>query len=132
MSKTITQTVKFKGASAKDLFNLFMDAKLHAAATGEPADISKKTGEAWKAYKGGIRGRNLFVSPQKKIVVQTWRARGWKTDSILTMQFEDVEEGAQVTLVHALVPDEAAADIKKGWRDMYWNKWKAYLKQANK
>ena len=130
MSKTITQTVKFKGASAKDLYNLYMNAKQHSTVTGAPAEITKKAGEKWKAYKGAIRGKNLLVSANK-MVVQTWRARGFgrgTPDSILTLRFEDTGEGAQVRMVHALVPEESHPSVKKGWNDFYWKKWRSHLK----
>ena len=57
------------------------------------------------------------------MVVQSWRAKGWdkkQPDSILTLQFADTEGGCEVTMVHALVPEAAAADIKKGWTAQYW------------
>ncbi len=133
MSKTITQTVKFKGATAKELYNLYMNAKLHSAATGAPAEITKKAGEKWKAYKGVLRGRNLLVKANK-MVVQTWRARGWDRnapDSILTLHFSDTDEGAQVQMVHALVPDDKQVELKKGWRDHYWKPWRSYLRQQD-
>jgi len=34
-------------------------------------------------------------------------------------------------MVHALVPEEAASDIKSGWTKMYWKPFKAYLKAHN-
>lgn len=131
MSKTITQTVKFKGATAKELYNLYMNPKQHAAATDAPVEITKKAGEKWKAYKGMLRGKNLLVSANK-MVVQTWRARSFGTgtpDSVLTLRFVDTDEGAQVEMVHALVPDEVHPSVKKGWNDHYWKKWRSYLKK---
>jgi len=133
MSKTITQTVSFKGASAKDVYGIYMTAKKHAEATGAPAEITKKVGERFKAHKGHIRGKNLLVKANS-MVVQSWRARGWdKTapDSILTLRFADTDDGCELTMVHAMVPDEAAPDIKKGWTSMYWKPIKAYLKSSN-
>ncbi|MEM9493234.1 MAG: SRPBCC domain-containing protein, partial [Myxococcota bacterium] len=50
-------------------------------------------------------------------------------DSILTLRFVDNDEGAQVEMVHAMVPDEVHADIKKGWTEYYWKKWRSYLKR---
>lgn len=131
MSKTITQTVKFKGATAKELYNLYMNTKLHSEVTEAPAEMSRKAGEKWKAHKGMLRGKNLLVSANK-MVVQTWRTRGFgrgAPDSILTLRFSDNDEGAQVDMVHALVPDEMASDLKKGWTDHYWKKWRAHLKK---
>ena len=130
MTKTITQTVTFKGASAKDIYGIYMNSKKHAEATGAPADMSKKVGEKWTAHKGALRGTNLMLKANKT-VVQTWRMKGWKADSILTLQFDDTADGCEMTMVHALVPEEAAAEIKTGWTKMYWKPIKGYLKTAN-
>lgn len=130
MSKTITQTVKIKGATAKELYNLYANAKKHAEVTEAPAEITKAAGDKWKAYNNQLRGKNLLVSANK-MIVQTWRARSWDRkipDSVLSLRFSDVEDGAQVQMVHAFVPEDEVAGIKKGWNDNYWKKWKAYFK----
>ena len=130
MSKTIQQTVSFKGATAKNLYNLYMNSKLHSEVTGEPAEITKKPGEPFKAHGGQIKGKNLHVQANK-LVVQTWRFKGWdrkQPDSILTLYFSDTEDGAQVQMVHALVPDDQQPLVKKGWNDYYWKNWKSYFK----
>lgn len=127
MTKTITQSVTFKGASAKDIYAIYMTSKKHSEATGATAEISKKVGEKWTAHKGDLRGINLLVKANK-LVVQTWRCRGWKADSILTLAFEDSDDGCVVTMVHALVPEDKAAEVKKGWTKMYWGPFKKFLK----
>lgn len=130
MSKTIQQKVAFKGASAKQLYNLYMNAKLHSEVTGAPAEISKKAGEAFKALGGQVKGKTIHVLANK-MVVQTWRAKGWDRkapDSVLTLSFQDVEDGAEVQVVHALVPDDQITALKKLWNDSYWKPWKAHFK----
>lgn len=131
MTKTITQKILFKGSSAKDVYGVFMNSKKHAAATGAPAEISKKVGEKWKAHKGYLRGTTLLVKANT-MVVQSWRTVGWKSDSILTLHFTDTTEGCALTMVHALVPEDAAAHVKTGWTKMYWTPFKAYLKSQKK
>jgi len=128
MTKTITQKILFKDATAKDVYNLYMSSKKHGEATGAPAEMTKKVGEKWKAHKGQLWGTNLLVKANKT-VVQTWRVKGWKTDSVLTLSFNDSAEGCELTMVHALVPESMAADIKKGWTKMYWKPFKSYLKK---
>ena len=53
MSKTITQPVTFKGASAKDVYAIYMNAKKHAEATGSPA--------AEQGLRGATDGRDAWV-----------------------------------------------------------------------
>lgn len=130
MTKTITQKVTFKGASAKDIYGIYMNSKKHSAATGAAAEMTKKVGEKWRAHKGQLRGTNLLVKANKT-VVQTWRLKGWKADSVLTLQFDDTAEGCELTMVHALVPEEFASDIKSGWTKMYWKPFKSYIKSIN-
>lgn len=127
MTKTITQKVTFKGASAKDIYGIYMTSKKHGAATGAPAEISRKVGEKWTAHQGQLMGTNLLVKANK-MVVQTWRMKGWKADSILTLQFDDTKDGCELTMVHALVPEGHASHIKTGWNKMYWKPFLKYVK----
>lgn len=129
MSKTLTQNVLFKGVKAIDLYNLYMDAKKHSAATGAPAKITSKEGGAYSAHGGYITGKNLKLT-KGKMIVQTWRAQSWKKenlDSILILTFEDQKGGAMMTMIHSNVPDEHAPSIKSGWNEHYWTPWKEYL-----
>lgn len=127
MTKTLTQTITFTDATAKELYALYMTSKKHSEATGAPAEMSKKVGEKWTAHKGELRGTNLLVKANT-LVVQTWRCKGWKSDSILTLSFADSDDGCVVSMVHALVPEDRAAEVKKGWTKMYWGPFKKYLK----
>jgi uncharacterized protein YndB with AHSA1/START domain len=77
MTPTISQRVKFS-ASPETLFEMYMDSKKHAAATGAPAKLSRRVGGTWRAHRGAIGGKNLLIVPGKKIV-QVWRAGFWKT-----------------------------------------------------
>ena len=72
----------------------------------------------------------LFVP--KRLIVQSWRATNWKKhdlDSVLTLVFSRVRDGGQVAMVHANVPDAHAASITRGWKDYYWDRWRAYLRR---
>ncbi len=57
MPRAIQQHVEFS-ASPKELFELYLDSKKHAAATGAPANLSCKVGGAWNAH-GGMIGRHF-------------------------------------------------------------------------
>ncbi len=131
MAKTIQQSVTF-AATPERLFEIYMDAKKHAAATGSKVSIGRKAGSAFSAFGGSIVGRNLAVIPGR-MIVQSWRSRGWKktdVDSILVLTFSKVPGGGRVDLVHANVPDQDHAGVKNGWVRYYWKPWKAYLKKG--
>ena len=129
MSKTIVQEVVFKNTTPKALYDLYMDAKKHSAATGAPAKISDKAGSSFSAHGGYITGKNLHLV-KNKLIVQTWRAQDWNKDELeSTFIIALSPKGNDVVLqaVHANVPDNQAKGIDKGWHEFYWEPWKKYL-----
>ena len=132
--KTIQQQVAFNEAPA-ELYELYMDAKLHTKATGAKASISKKIGSKFSAWDGYISGRTLHLVPGE-MIVQTWRAKDWKKsvpDSIIVLSFlEDEEGGTDVELVHANVPDAEYRSLMDGWHEFYWRPWEAFLAERTR
>src|SRR5579862_9632790 len=127
--KTLTQKVVFKNTTPEQLYELYMDSKLHSLTTGAPAKISKKEGASYTAHDNYIKGNNLALVPNK-LIVQSWRASDWKKsdlDSIFMLQFEKSGKDSVLNMVHANIPDDQAEGIKSGWTDYYWKPWKAYL-----
>ncbi len=131
MAKTIQQSVTF-AATPERLFEIYMDAKQHGAATGGgKVSIGRRVGSVFSAFGGAITGRNLVVVPGR-MIVQSWRSGGWKktdVDSILVLTFSKAPGGGRVDLVHANVPDQDHAGVKNGWVKYYWKPWKAYLEE---
>ncbi|HUR68752.1 MAG TPA: SRPBCC domain-containing protein [Candidatus Thermoplasmatota archaeon] len=128
--KTIAQSVKF-AATPDALFDLYMDAKKHAAATGAEASITRKVGAPFTALDGSITGHNLAVVP-KRLVVQRWISNEWDDEepaSTLVLAFSPDANGARVDLVHANVPDDHAAALDAAWHESYWKPWRAWLKK---
>ncbi len=132
MTPIILQRVRFP-ISPRILFEVYMDSKKHAGATGAPAKLSRKTGGAWHAHGGAIGGKNLHIIPGKQIV-QTWRAGFWKKNelSILIMTFEKASSGAAVEIVHIGVPQHDQKGVRNGWPKYYWKPWKKYLAAQKK
>ena len=90
MPKTITQRVVFKNTTASELYELYMNAKKHSAATGTVTKISEKEGAKYSAGDDYITGKNL-VLVKNKMIVQTWKAADWdkdEQDSIFILTFE--------------------------------------------
>jgi len=133
MGRIIRQKVKFKGVSAEELFDIYMDSKKHGAAVNSTASMSKKVGGTfWVFGKDGIQGKNLQIVP-KKMIVQSWRGSDWKAgvlDSILTIIFNKTRNGAFIELVHINVPDNFCEEINTGWKEYYWQPWKKYLRES--
>jgi uncharacterized protein YndB with AHSA1/START domain len=129
MPCTIVQTATF-AAAPETLFDLYMDARKHTAATGGEAKITRKVGASFTAWDGYITGTNLAVVP-KRLVVQSWRAADWEdadADSTFVLAFSGDAKKGRVDMVHAHVPDAAAEALVDGWHDNYWKPWRAYLR----
>jgi len=127
--KTIIQKIKFR-AAPKILYEMYMDSKKHSKLTGTKAVLSGKAGGPFSAHGGYCWGRNLMLVPNK-MIVQTWRAADWTKkdpDSIFILTFDPSKGGAEVTMVHANVPDRHAAHLNQGWKDHYWKHWRSYIK----
>ncbi len=128
MAKTIQQTVAFR-ATPERLYDIYMDARKHAAAIGSTVSITRKVGGRFSAFGGMLRGRNLALVPGR-LIVQSWRGADWKTgelDSVLVLAIAKARGGARLTLVHANIPDRQAAGIRRGWPKYYWKPWRTYL-----
>jgi activator of HSP90 ATPase len=128
MSRAIQQSVKFN-ATPRQLFEMYLDSKKHAAATKAPARLSRKPGGRFWAHNRMVFGRNLVVIPNS-MIVQAWRAKPWTSsdaDSILVLTFRKVPGGAQADLVHVNAPPYDHTGVTKGWRNYYWKPWKEYL-----
>jgi uncharacterized protein YndB with AHSA1/START domain len=128
MTPTIQQSVRFAG-SPEQLFELYVDSAKHSAATGAPARVSRRAGARFTAFAGALRGRNLLVLPNRRIV-QAWRSTAFKRsdpDSIVVLEFRKVAGGCQVDLAHVNVPPEDHKGVCKGWPKFYWKPWKSYL-----
>ena len=136
MTKTIQQSVEFKGVSPKELFDTYMDSKKHAAAIGAPASISREIGSKFTAFgEGHLCGTILHVVPDR-MVVQTWRAQThWKEsalDSVVVLTFEPTSGGAKIGLVQSGVPDQDFDLFNDGWHEQYWKPWKRYFEEQSK
>ncbi|HEY4959787.1 MAG TPA: hypothetical protein VII29_02915, partial [Terriglobales bacterium] len=76
MTPAIQQSVEFD-ASPETLFEMYVDSRQHSLATGAPAKLGRKAGDAFTAFGGQLKGKNLLVVPEQ-MIVQTWRSTGWK------------------------------------------------------
>jgi activator of HSP90 ATPase len=129
MTKTITQKVVFKNTTPKDLYELYMDAKKHSVATGEPAKITAKEGAKFTAYDNYISGKNLHLV-KDQLIVQSWRGADWDKhhiDSTFIIKLEPKGKDVVLHAIHANIPNEEVEGIKSGWHEFYWEPWKKHL-----
>src|SRR5215469_16593267 len=86
-TKRLRQTVTFK-ASPQKVYDMLMDSKKHRSLSGEPAKISKK-------------------------IVQAWRATGWWPDhySIAIFDITKVPGGSRLKFTQIGIPPATTAAI---------------------
>jgi activator of HSP90 ATPase len=131
MAKPIVSGATFP-VSPRQLYRIFMDARLHGSAIGASARIDPKVGGKFSLFGNTITGKTLHAVAGK-LVVQTWRGSHWPQsdpDSILIVRFSGSAQSGRIELVHEGVPGHDRAGVKSGWPDYYWKPWKAYLSRA--
>jgi len=119
----------FIPASARDIYNAWLDSLAHSEMTGGQANISNEPGGAFSAWDGYISGRNLELVPGERIV-QAWRTTKFDEDhedSIVTITLEDRDDGALLTLSHSNVPDTHLGYEQGGWHTHYFEPMIAYF-----
>jgi activator of HSP90 ATPase len=120
-TKTLKQTVVFKGASQREVYDLLMISRKHASLSRESAVISQRIGGAFSAWNGHLRGFNLALKPGAKIV-QAWRATAWPPGhySIVTFEFQRVAAGTKLTFTQIGIPSSRYSGHYRGWIETYW------------
>ena len=116
-------------ASPDRLFDMYLDAKAHAAFTGAPVSIEPRAGAPFRAFNGMLSGTMLHIEP-KRLIVQAWRSVNWPSDamdSVLVLSFWPQDDGGRIELVHINVPDSDFTGVSHGWEKYYWTPWRACL-----
>jgi len=128
MAKTIRQTVTFD-SPPHEVFEALIDAKTHAAFTGDDATITRRVGGRFSVFGGYASGTTTRLEADK-VIVQIWRSTDFAPkdkDSKVMFHFSKKGPGTRLMFVHSDVPDRLAADIAEGWHEFYWKPLKAFL-----
>ncbi len=110
------------------LYKAWLDSSLHSQMTGGAADCTNVEGGDHSAWDGYIRGKNVELLENKKIV-QTWRTTEFDEtdeDSVLTIELAEVPEGTKLTLTHTNIP-QGQTQYEQGWIDHYFAPMKEFL-----
>jgi uncharacterized protein YndB with AHSA1/START domain len=116
-------------ASARDIYDAWLDSAAHSKMTGGQAKVSAELGAEIMAWDGYITGRNLELSPGERIV-QAWRTTKFPDDhedSIITLTFEERDDGTLLTLSHSNVPEGHLGYEQGGWQKSYFEPMIAYF-----
>jgi activator of HSP90 ATPase len=130
-TRTLRQTVTFKGAQPREVYDLIANSRKHSSLSREKAVISKKVGGAFSAWSGHLTGFNLVLKPGERIV-QAWRATGWWPDhfSIAIFDFEKVPAGTKLTFTQMGIPPQRYSGHYRGWIETYWTPMKEMLEDG--
>ena len=75
-------------------------------------------------------GRTMLEVVAPKLIVQSWRSTQFRDEdpdsTLILMLSADVGAG-RIDLVHLDVPDHDYAGVQQGWKQYYWDPWRAFL-----
>ena len=126
MEFTIKTKIK---ATAIEIYTSWLSSEGHTKMTGGMASISDKVGDSFTTWDGYIKGKNIALEPNRRIV-QSWRTSDFEDkeeDSQIEILLNEVDGETNLTLIHTNLP-ESGAHYKKGWDDHYFQPMKAYFR----
>jgi activator of HSP90 ATPase len=114
------------------VFDALMNSKKHAAFTGAPAKISRAVGGRFSAHGPHLKGVNVDLAKNKRIV-QAWRAATWPKGhfSIVTFDLKPMKAGTLLEFTHVGIPAQRLRSIDYGWKNYYWKPLKAALEKKS-
>jgi activator of HSP90 ATPase len=110
-------------ASAKQIYEAWMDSKKHSAFTGDTADIQPEVGGVFSIAGGYISGKTLELEPNRRIL-QAWRTTEFPEDapdSKLEIILEDTPGGCSLILDQIDLPEDQVDSYKSGWVEYYFH-----------
>ena len=120
-------------AAPEQVYAVLTDGAKFAAATGMPAELSDREGEAFTLFGGRVEGRQVELVPGRR-VVQAWRFGGahpepWDAGVYSVVRFTLQPEGEATKFVidHDGIPSEAQQRIETGYPSFYQGPLAAYF-----
>jgi uncharacterized protein YndB with AHSA1/START domain len=112
-------------ASPQQVFELLTSGSLFSAATGQPAELTDRAGDAFSVFGGRVEGRQIELVPGQR-VVQAWRfgtahPSPWEPGIYSTVRFalEPAGDGTRLVIDHTGVPAEWIEHISLGYPAFY-------------
>jgi activator of HSP90 ATPase len=127
-AEAIHQEVVFHASPARVYGALVVTNQFAQATGGQATQISADPGGAFSLFGGQIVGRQVELTPDKRIV-QAWRVAAWPAGIYSIARFDLREEGTTTRLVfdHTGFPIGAAGHLASGWKANYWTPLAKYL-----
>ena len=115
----------FIAAPPQQVFELLTSGSLFSAATGQPAEITDREGDAFSIFGGRVEGRQIELVPGQR-VVQAWRFGAahpspWEPGVYSTVRFvlEPAGDGTRLVIDHTGIPAEWIEHISLGYPTFY-------------
>jgi uncharacterized protein YndB with AHSA1/START domain len=123
-------------AAPQDVYAVLTEGEKFAAATGMPARIGEREGDAFWLFGGRVEGRLIELAPAERIV-QAWRFSGdhpepWEAGvySVVRFTLEPYGDGTRFVIDHDAIPPEAQERIEAGYPSFYRDPLVSYLAAA--
>jgi activator of HSP90 ATPase len=119
-------------ASAKKIYEAWLDSKGHTAMTGSEAKVDARIDGVFTAWEGYIEGTTIELEPNQRIV-QNWRTSDFPSDSPdskIEVILEEDEKGTKITLIHTGIPTGQADEYRKGWDEFYFSPMTRYFRSS--
>ena len=111
------------------VYEALLDSAQFAAFTKMPAEVKPEAGWAFSLFGGLIRGRNIELVPNQRIV-QAWRSdSAWAPGVYSIVKFE-LSGGVNATHIvfdHTGFPEGDFRHLNQGWYERYWTPLAKYL-----
>jgi activator of HSP90 ATPase len=115
-------------ATAREVYDSWLDGERHARMTGGAATGYPTEGSTFTAWDGYISGRNLELVDGERIL-QSWRTTEFGEDdasSRIEITLRDVDGECEITLKHSGIPEDQP-DYEQGWADHYFEPMASYF-----
>lgn len=111
------------------VYEALLDSAQFGAFSKMAADVRAEDGAHFSLFGGLIRGRNVELVPNQRIV-QAWRSdSGWPAGvySIAKFEFSGGVNVTHIVLDHTGFPEGGFRHLNQGWYDHYWGPLQKYL-----
>ena len=108
-----------------------MDEKLHAAFSGANVIMNKRIKGKFDLFDGYCSGYNIeLIDGEKNVQAWHFLEDGCPEDhySICTFKFRQIGIKSKLNFTQTRVPVHKVEELKGGWKDVYWDPMKTYLK----
>ena len=125
--KTLKQTYHIH-APVEKVWQALVDPKEIDAWGGGPVKMDEKVGTKFSLWGGEIHGKNIEVTPKKKLV-QEWFGGKWDEPSIATFYLSMQAGKTSIDFLQTNIPDNEVEDIADGWKKYYLGPLKSFVEK---